>query len=234
MTLEASWAVAPGERVRVEILAPGMTRRIRLEGRAARVTPTESGKTRRYKIDVQVQAETRRPLRRPSSMTFAAVKGERAVQARPDPRAEPSSPLGELGEDEMSNALDDLLAALVLPPAPAQSARPRREHLSGELARVRLTTLCSLFEMDRMSGVLTLSRGRDEARVYVSEGQLVDVEPSPEGVAPRAAIGRLLAWDEGTFHFSVEPVARPNRIGAGTTALLLDLARESDEARRRP
>jgi hypothetical protein len=64
----------------------------------------------------------------------------------------------------------------------------------------------------------------------VNEGRLVDVTPVPEGSSPRAELSRLLAWTEGAFEFFVQPVQRPNRIGVGTTALLLDLAREEDEA----
>jgi hypothetical protein len=231
MTLETSWAVATGEHVRIDILAPGMTRRIRLDGRAVGVTPVETKGSQRFKIDVEVHAESRRPLRRLSSMTFTAVTPERAVRVAEATPA-PAAPLSDWDEAAASSAIDDLLAALVLPPAASEPAHRKREHLSGDLARVRLSTLCSLMDMERMSGVLTLTREGKMARIYVSEGELVDVEPVPDGLTPRAAVGQLLAWDDGAFEFSLEESTRPNRIGLSTTALLLDLARESDEARR--
>ncbi|HEY2514233.1 MAG TPA: DUF4388 domain-containing protein, partial [Polyangiaceae bacterium] len=128
---------------------------------------------------------------------------------------------------EVTGVLDNLLSALIVPPA---ETRKRAHHLSGELSRVRLSTLCALFEMDRMSGELIVRRGGEEVRVYVAEGKLVDVEPVTEAESPRARLRETLLWDEGAFAFYVQPVDRPDRIRTSTTALLLDLAREADEA----
>jgi hypothetical protein len=230
MTLETSWAMTPGERVRMDIVAPGMTRRIRLDGLATRVVRGDDPRhPERYRIDVRVQEETRRPLRHISSLTFPAVRPGAPTSA---PAAvPPAEPLDGLEEDDLSRTLDDLLSALILPPA-ADGEGTKREHLSGMLSRVRLSTLFSLFDMDRMSGELTVRRGGDVVVIYVRDGQLVDVSPVPSGSSPRARIARMLSWDEGTFEFSVQPVRVPDRIGMSTTALLLDLMREMDERQR--
>ena len=233
MVLETSWAIEPGERVRIDITAPGMTRRIRLEGRAVRVSPKHTDREpSHYDIEVEVQEETARPLRTHSSMTFQAVAPE-LVQAAMElarisqrPGSRPA-----IEEDEASRTLDDLLSALILPPQ-KDAPRQRHHHLSGELSRIRLPTLLSLFDMERMTGKLVLQREIEEARLWLREGQIFDVEPVAANETRRARMAALLAWDEGTFAFYDQPVERPNRVGASTTALLLDLARETDEARR--
>jgi hypothetical protein len=224
VVLQTSWAMAPGERVRLDIVAPGMTRRIRLEGRAVRVSPrlTKERRPGGYDIEVEIDQETARPVRLHSSQSLPAVRPEAAASAKasaPEPRA-----LGPA-----SDALDDLLAALILPPE--EASPPRRHHLSGEMSRIRLPSLLSLFEMDRMTGKVSVKRPGGESRIYVSEGRIFDVEPTV-GKTRREALTVLLGSDDGTFQFTLEPVLRPDRIGVSTTVLLLDLARESDEAGR--
>jgi Domain of unknown function (DUF4388) len=224
MTLEASWSVGLGEHIRVDIAAPGMSRRVRLEGSAVRVVPVGTSRSGPpYEIEVEFQTEIARPHRHGSSMTFPAVRPEAPTAPPPAP---PSS------DDEVSRALDDLFSALIHPPS-ADPARPTRGHLSGLLSSIPLPTLCALFDMERLSGKLTLQRKEERFVVYVCDGRLVDVEGMPAGVTPRAQIGRLLAWVEGSFELDVHPVKRVDRIGVGTTELLMDLAREADEARTR-
>ncbi len=240
MTLETNWSVAPGERVRVDIVAPGMTRRIRLDGRAMQVVPGGGpANAPRYRIEVQVHEETERPLRHQSSLTFPAVRPDAAtieamIAAEKATPAMPPSAQGLLPEDDdISDTLDNLLSALIRPPAATPPSRPKREHLSGLLSRIRLATLCSLFDMERLSGELTLRHEDERVVIYVRDGQLVDVSPMADNSTARQEIARMLAWEDGAFEFSVLPVQRANRVGVSTTALLLDLAREADEERPR-
>ena len=65
--------------------------------------------------------------------------------------------------------------------------------------------------------------------MFLSDGRIVDVDPVPASETRRERIAKLLAAEEGTFGFSVEKVDRADRLQVGTTALLLDLAREADE-----
>jgi hypothetical protein len=221
LVLETSWPIEPGESVRVDVVAPGMTRRLRLDGRAVRVV-AKAGPTPRYDIEVAVQHETKRPLRADSSMAIAAV--------RLDPR-DVEDIVEPVPEGDTTQVLDELLGALILPPEDGPR-RNRRTHLSGELSRIHLGTLFGLFEMERMTGRLVLRTRGAESRLYFSDGHILDVEPLGRGEDRRARIGKLLAAREGTFEFSVEKVDRPDRLGVGTTALLLDLAREEDETSR--
>jgi hypothetical protein len=237
MTLEANWSVNQGERVRVEIAAQGMRRRVRLEGAAVRVTPLgRAAEEPPFEIEVQFQSEVDRPPRSSSSsMTFSAVRPELIAAAREAaaaPRALPrlDEPL-ENEDHEVSNVLDELFSSLI---HPGPEARSQRDQLSGTLSRVRLPTLFAIFEMERLTGELALQRGTERVVVYVRDGQLVDVVPTPDATTPRAQIGRLVEWNDATFEFSVCSVDRPDRIGLSMTALFLDLAREADEAKRPP
>ncbi len=217
--LHTSWAMVEGERVRVDIVAPGMTRRIRLEGRAVRVSPRVAaprGSPDGFDIEVEVDQETARPVRLHSSLSFPAVRPDDPAGASPVPAPAPSS-----------EALDDLLAALILPPEDP----PRRHHLSGQMARIGLPSLLSLIAMDRMTGRVSVTRPTGESHIYIRDGQVLDVEPTANRPR-RAVLIELLGSEDGTFQFTLEEVLRPDRVGLTTTTLLLELARETDEARR--
>jgi hypothetical protein len=238
MVLETSWAIAPGESVRVDIVAPGMTRRIRLEGRATRVAPRKVSEPSVYTIELEVQEETDRPIRHHSSMSFQRVRPEEidAADAATGSASIAGSPsaAGTGSADEsggVTGMLDDLLSALILPPE-EEERRKGVHHLSGQIARVRLPTLCSLFEMESLSGVLVVRRDIEEVRIYVESGRFVDVEPLAAGETPGARLRSVLRWEEGAFEFNVLAVNRADRIGMKMTALLIDMARESDEARQ--
>ena len=102
-------------------------------------------------------------------------------------------------------------------------------HLSGTLAEVALSSLLGFIELERASGVLRLVRDAQQAAVFVREGRILDVESEIPGSA-KDAVANLLGWADGEFEFQFQPVDRDDAIGQPTTALLLDLARQSDEA----
>jgi hypothetical protein len=231
MVLETSWAVLPGEALRVDIAAPGMTRRIRLEGTAVRVAPSAGVSPSTYTIEVEVHEETDRPLAH-SSMSFAKVVPP-APSAAPPPASLPPKSLmaSPDGTEDGFPSLDHLLSSLIVPLG--EDARRQRAHnLTGQLSSVPLTTLVALFEMERMTGELVVRHDIEEARLYVSAGRVVDVEPVVAGETARERVRAILGWREGSFAFDVHSVGRLDRIGMSTTALLLDLAREDDEAER--
>jgi hypothetical protein len=232
MVLETSWAIEPGEHLRVDIVAPGMTRRLRLDGLAVRVAQ-KPGAPSRYDIEVEVQQEQKRPIRIDSSMAMSAMRLDpEQLRQIEEEVTQPGVPPPASDDDEVTHVLDELLSALILPPDD-EPARKRHTHLSGELSRIRLPTLCSLFEMEKLTGRLVVQTGGVEYRVFFRDGRIVDVEPLTRGESARIRIGLLLAADDGTFDFLVEPVQRSDNIGMTTTSLLIDLAREADEERAR-
>ena len=76
---------------------------------------------------------------------------------------------------------------------------------------------------------LTSTRDAQQAAVFVREGRILDVESEIPG-SSKDALGNLLGWVDGEFEFQFQPVDREDSIGQPTTALLLNLARQSDEA----
>lgn len=208
LLLETDWSVPVGEPVRVEIIARGVRRPIRVEGSAVSVLPALERGPNRFRIAVEVKNEIEGPLRRFPSLEIPAID--------PSSQATESS-TGPLGE---------LLAALIKPrPEPAD-----RKHLTGLLSRIPFTTLCSLLELERLTGELTIRNGDEQACLFVREGRFVDIEPP--GESPREAIGALLALKTGMFAFVVRPVENADRVGLSMTQLLLEHARLTDEANR--
>jgi hypothetical protein len=134
------------------------------------------------------------------------------------------------GTTAEGSSMADVVGALleeVLAPRPATEAPARREHLFGDLERIPFTSLLTLFEMERLTGVLRVQRAPGPSAIYLRRGQVVDAS-GPEG-EPRAVVSALARAPEGAFDFTVEDIDREDRLGLSTTALLLDLAREADE-----
>ena len=131
--------------------------------------------------------------------------------------------------DTIDRAFTDLLAA-------ESDERPHLDDdLMGQLARIPLTSLLPLFEMERMSGELKLSDGGlSRAQVFLRDGRVIDAvaDPARPHVSARQLLGELMRWRDGTFELTLGAVERPDRIETPTTVLMLDLAREHDERQR--
>jgi len=128
--------------------------------------------------------------------------------------------------DAVDNLFDDLVDEGNLgPPKPT-------EHLKGVLSRIQLPSLLALIEIERMTGSLELHRAEQRASVFAREGRVVDVELPGAGDDPREMLAKLCAWRDGTFEFSLGPIDREDRLETSITGLLLDIAREQDEAGR--
>ncbi len=238
LSLYSRWAIGIGDTVRIELMAPGVPQPILLRGRAVHVAETEDGAPHgQYRIEVEMEEEREGPLRRLSSNTFRAVVPPAAPSA---PAVEPVQaarevPFEELPYEEievdLSSTLDEMLSALV---KPGSDAPPRRAHLSGLLTRGRLPMLAALFDMERISGELSLVHGDERARLFVQRGRIIDVEPLIPGTSARTELARLFGWTDGSFEFVIRDIDRPDRVEATVNALLLDLAHRDDEASRIP
>ncbi len=102
--------------------------------------------------------------------------------------------------------------------------------LRGNLVDIGLSTLLSLFEFERKSGVLLLLRGGEIARVFIADGRLLKCEMSTANGAPsRERLMRLLDWHDGQFEFSPAAIGERDEINASVTQLLLEHARTRDE-----
>ena len=115
---------------------------------------------------------------------------------------------------------------IAAPPAPATNPG-----LRGSLVDIGLGTLLSLFEFERKSGILLLLRGGEIARLFIADGRLIKVEISSGNGAAKERLMRLLDWRDGQFEFSPAAIGGRDEINVTITALLLEHARRSDEAK---
>lgn len=106
--------------------------------------------------------------------------------------------------------------------------------IAGELTQVGLSALLTLLEMERKSGVLTLT-GPDQtvARTYLRNGRVVRAAiENRDSPANAECIYFLLTWATGAFQFNAAEVEGEDEVGSSTTSLLMEGARRLDEARR--
>jgi hypothetical protein len=130
----------------------------------------------------------------------------------------------------MFEALGALMDRADLEPEPPQAPQ---EHLSGVVSVVSLSGLVSFLEIQRMNGVLAVTRGGSRAFIHVRGGRLVDMEldgvPSED---PVSAAVNVLSWQDGSFEFIRDDGPRADRMGRPTMELLLEAARLQDEGNR--
>lgn len=107
--------------------------------------------------------------------------------------------------------------------------------VEGKLSQIPLTDLLQLFHMNRRTGTIELTRremGRSEelGTILLREGNLV--QATVGSVDGEKALFRLLAWGEGSFAFTPNPVRAAARILAPTRGLLIEGMRQLDEWNR--
>jgi two-component system, OmpR family, response regulator len=102
--------------------------------------------------------------------------------------------------------------------------------LRGRLEAISLASVLTVLEMDRRTGVLTVRRRAQTARVAIRDGQVRDAWfLGGQRCMGIDAVCKMLEWHEGTFELRMVPVEGADRIGLGTTALLMEAARRLDE-----
>ncbi len=147
-----------------------------------------------------------------------------------------SLPLDGAGNEDLYRvevSLDSSHAAIASDTADPTTRRQRQGvHLSGSLSEVAIMSLLGFLELERSSGVLSLQHDSKRASIFVSEGNVLDVETEPAGESAKDSFNGLLSWPEGTFEFSFQSVDRANAIGMSTTALLMECAQLQDEDSR--
>jgi hypothetical protein len=81
--------------------------------------------------------------------------------------------------------------------------------------------------LSRSSTVLRVSRGPLVAKLWIQDGDIIDVEA--EGARGEVAFQRLLAWKSGTFENLPPEPKRERTIQKSVNALLLESAQTMDE-----
>ena len=206
MVLETSWPATVGEVIRCEITAPNSRQRFQLEGQVVNTqTDADVNGAESYSVEVSF---------RPGS-GVAALPPE----------------VSQADGISINDAIDALLEEAVFQPVDTGFSIPN-EHLKGLLSRIRVPSLLSFLEMERLTGTLDLKSGAVETLLYVREGTVVDCQTTNPHQDRMAALAQAFRWTEGTFEFQVGDMGRPDQIHMSTTHLLLQLTTEADEAQR--
>jgi DNA-binding response OmpR family regulator len=114
--------------------------------------------------------------------------------------------------------------------ARASQRDTERVVLRGALTDLGLPSLLTMFEHDRTTGQLALTRDQLVAWIDLVEGKIVRARASDLDGDSRAVIMHILDWRDGFFEMSAG--ARPGKIelDASVTHLLLELARLAVES----
>jgi hypothetical protein len=130
------------------------------------------------------------------------------------------------GDPEVEVEVEEL--PVVSPPAAPAGFQAFLQHAN-------LHNLLQIESLSRTTGVfLVISHGR-RGYLHLSNGELIHAECGP--LSGEAAAAAILSWGEGEFKSSEQPLAPAATIHSSLPALLLRLARDSDEAaqsERRP
>jgi CheY-like chemotaxis protein len=106
--------------------------------------------------------------------------------------------------------------------------------LHGTLQQLGLSSVLTILEMERKSGVLVVARPSHETgRCFMSRGRIVRARIDGQ-VAPvnADAVYYMLTWNEGAFEFTVFEVDMDDEVNMALTALLMEGARRMDEANK--
>ena len=119
--------------------------------------------------------------------------------------------------------------------ARASQRDPERIVLRGALAELGLPSLLTMFEQERKSGQLALTRDQLVAWIDFVDGRIVRARSTEIDADSRTVLMNVLDWQAGYFELSAGmPRAAPPDRGTTVTVthLLLEHARRRDEAAR--
>lgn len=117
--------------------------------------------------------------------------------------------------------------------ARASQRDTERVVLRGALSELPLPSLLVMFEQERKSGQLAVTRDQAVAWIDLVEGKIVRARSNVHDAGSRAVLMDVLDWDGGFFELSsgTPPIAQAELEGS-ITHLLLEHARIRDEAAR--
>src|SRR5688572_5758795 len=151
------------------------------------------------------------------SAVVEALSGREAAADR-DGAAADSDPALEVDVEEIPLEI----------PRPAATGFPAPSGFQAFLQHANLHNLLQIESLSRTTGVfLVASQGR-RGYLHLSNGDLIHAEVG--ALTGEAAAAQILSWDDGEFKSCSRPLAGAPTIHSSLQALLLRLARDTDEA----
>ena len=100
--------------------------------------------------------------------------------------------------------------------------------IAGKLEEMAFPDICQFLEQNRKTGTLLLHLQEGDARVYFRDGNVIHAETQTLVQLP--AFFQIFSRQEGTFEFRAGTPLVRRSIDMPTTSLLLEAARQADEA----
>ena len=99
----------------------------------------------------------------------------------------------------------------------------------GSLEEVKLPDVIQLMSVSSKTGCFLLSRGKEDGRIYMKEGQMVHAVFGE--LRGEEAIYSLTIWETGQFEFKLGEETEDRTITKRNTNILMEMARKLDEWR---
>lgn len=104
--------------------------------------------------------------------------------------------------------------------------------LRGTLAELALPALLQMFEQEKKSGQLALTRDQHVAWIDLADGKILRASTSEVDTDARGSLLRILDWRDGYFELSAGAPVGKSDLDVSVTGILLEHARIRDEATR--
>ena len=146
--------------------------------------------------------------------------------------------------DELELRVDNVLKRSKQLAGPAPAAPPpsamtpgggvKAIGIHGQLEHLGLSSVLTILEIERKSGVLVLSHPDSETgRIFLRDGRVLRVRlDGKEEPKNEVAVYHLLAWEAGRFEFTAFETDMADEVSQSTTSLLMEGARRLDESRK--
>jgi uncharacterized protein DUF4388 len=102
---------------------------------------------------------------------------------------------------------------------------------AGDLSRFSTLDLAQTLMLARKTGLLTVRSGDHSGFFFFRNGEIVSVMDDGQRQGMQAALN-LFLWKDGTFEFDFDKVPPEGTLGVPTENLLMEAARQMDEAAR--
>ncbi|SRR6266540_4455050 len=127
-----------------------------------------------------------------------------------------------------------------LPPKPQRSVDPTKPSsgfkplsaLRGEIEHVAISSVLTILEMERKTGVLLIENREHRARLELRKGRIIHATVDEGRIAGANAVYDVLGWTTGGFDLLAVDAGGRDDIQTTTTFLLLEGARRADEVKQ--
>jgi pSer/pThr/pTyr-binding forkhead associated (FHA) protein len=120
--------------------------------------------------------------------------------------------------------------------AAAQAARTTNKatSMTGKLEEIPLPDLLQLFHTSKKNGVLVVTTGPQEGKIYLRQGRVYyAVIGDNHNLGPQKSFNRIITWEQGDFELrAAENQEFMVELDSSTEALLMDALRQLDEFKR--